>query len=361
MKSVEDKHFQKIAVHLITFKNHRIKYRLKKKHINLADLFEMENHQLNLLGFSPIEIKDLKFNYQEIAEREIQQCQKNGIEIIFREEDFYPSLLSEIFDPPEYIYVKGDKLVLDTPKIAIVGSRKATAYGRKALGRVVPDLSRAGLTIVSGMAYGIDSWSHRMAMREGGKTIGVNAGGLFHIYPSGNRSLISEIINHGCIISEFPLNTFPRPFFFPIRNRIIAGMARAVLVIEAALKSGSLVTARLALEQNRDVFAIPGPIDSTLSQGTNDLILQGAKLIRCSQDIFEEYGIEYKCKENQEIKNLSSKEKIMLDLLDINEVKNIDYFVEQLDFSVSEIISLLMGLVLKKIIIQEEGGYKKLL
>lgn len=320
----------------------------------------MQDRQLHHLGFSQIEIKELKINYKKIAEKEIQRCSANGIELIFRDNKLYPELLSEIFDPPEYIYVKGDKSVLKSTKIAVVGSRTATPYGRNAVKRLIPELSRAGLTVVSGMAYGIDSWSQHSAMKEEGKTIGVNAGGLLHFYPAGNKSLINEIFSHGCIISEFPLDTIPRPFFFPIRNRIIAGLVPAVLVIEAALKSGSLITARLALEQNRDVFAVPGPIDAPQSQGTNDLILHGAKLVRCTQDIFEEYGIDYKNKKNWKLDNLSAKEKRILDLLDTNEVKGIDYFVENLDFSVSEIISLLMGMVLKKIIVQDAGGYIKL-
>jgi DNA processing protein len=360
MNFLSDKHFRKIAVHLITFKNHRIQYRLKKNQITLLDLFDMNDRQLRHLGFSQSEITELKSNYKKIAEREIQLCIENGIELIFTEDEHYPELLMEIFDPPEFIYSRGDKSVLKSKKIAVVGSRAATPYGRNVVERLIPELSRAGLTVVSGMAYGIDSWSQHLAMKAEGKTIGVNAGGLLNLYPAGNRSLINNILSHGCIISEFPLETVPRPFFFPIRNRIIAGLVPVVLVIEAALKSGSLVTARLALEQNRDVFAVPGPINAPLSQGTNDLILHGAKLVRCARDIFEEYGIEFKNKKNRELDHLSLKEKRILDLLDTNEVKGIDYFVENLDFSVSEIISLLMGMVLKKIIIQDTGGYKKL-
>ena len=360
MRSLAEKDFQRVAVHLITFKNYKAKYRIKKKGLDLMDLVDLDHRELNVYGFSPEDIQNLKHNYKAIAEKEIEKCRNNGIELIFKENGCYPYLLSEIFDPPDFLYLKGDKSVLKTEKIAVVGSRRGSSYGRSALNHIVPDLCRSGLTIVSGMAYGIDSMSQRIAVREKGKAIGVNAGGLLHLYPAGNRSLIKELYENGCIISEFPLDTFPRPFFFPIRNRIIAGMSKAVLVIEAALKSGSLITARLAIEQNRDVYAVPGPINSPLSQGTNDLIAQGAKLIRNAQDVLDEYGMKLKSIKKDESLNFGPKEKKLLDLMGENEVKNIDYFVEHLDLSVSEIISLLMGMILKNVVVEEEGGYRRL-
>lgn len=359
MSHLKETHLQRIAAHIITFKNLNARIELKKKNLSLDALYYLNENELQSLKLSQREIKDLKKNYKKFAESEIQKCIDNGVEIIFKENQSYPSLLSEIFDPPDYLYVIGDKSVLRSEKIAVVGSRKGSSYGSSALKFILPDLCNAGITIVSGMAYGIDSISHRITIKEGGKTIGVNAGGLLNFYPPGNNVLINEIIDNGCVISEFPMDVVPRPFFFPVRNRIIAGISRAVLVVEAALKSGSLITARLALDQDRDIFAIPGRIDSALSQGTNYLIMQGAKLIRNSQDIFDEYGITYQNSVTRDDIVLSDKEKKILDLIGENKVNSIDYFVENLNLHVSEIISLLMGLVLKNVVAEVEGGYTK--
>ncbi|MEI6614056.1 MAG: DNA-processing protein DprA, partial [Chrysiogenales bacterium] len=197
------------------------------------------------------------------------------------------------------------------------------------------------------------------AVRGKNGTIGVNAGGLLHLYPSGNMALINKIIDHGGIISEFPLDVVPRPFLFPIRNRIIAGISQAVLVVEAALRSGSLITARLALEQDRDVMAVPGNIDSVLSQGTNYLLQQGAKLISNAADLLLEFGFSCPARHKIEV-SLSFKEKKILDLCGENEVKGIDFLVEALDWSTAEIISLLMGLVLKNLLVEETDGYRRI-
>ena len=267
--------------------------------------------------------------------------------------------MKKIFNPPDFIYARGNLDTLKTEKISVVGSRKASRYGSNTLNTLLPPLCRSGLAIVSGMAYGIDSIAHRIAVQQGGKTIGVNAGGLLHLYPAGHYSLFPKIIANGCIISEFPLDVIPRPYHFPIRNRIIAGLSNAVLVVEAAMRSGSLITARLALDQNRDVFAIPGPIDSPLSQGANYLIQQGAKLIASADDILEEYNLPTTGDEQDLRRALSQKEIKLLDLIGVNEVKDIDYFVEQTGLSVSEVISLAMGLILKNLLMEAEGGYRR--
>ena len=360
MLHLDENKLQIIASYLITFKNLKANFNLKKSNITYRDLHRLSGVLLGSLGFLPEEIKDIKSNNIKIAEKEIDRVSKNGFEIIFKGEDFYPALLSEIYDPPPFIYVMGDKDILNTEKIAVVGSRRASSYGFSSLNNILPDVSRNGITVVSGMAYGIDSMAHRIAVRENGKTIGVNAGGLLHPYPAGNRSLIDRILKNGCIITEFPLDVTPRPFFFLVRNRIIAGISRSILIVEAAFKSGSLITAKLGLEQNRDIFAIPGRIDSPLSQGTNYLIQQGAKIITSSQDILIEYGIILKKRKKAEKLNISKKEKKILDLMTDNELKSIDYFVDKLDFSVSEIISLLMGMVLKNIVTEEAGGYRRI-
>jgi len=361
MYCLDESKLHRIATHIICFKNQKARRSLIKANIDLKKLYKFSKRELNSVGFNKDEINNIKFNYREIAEKELYKCKSNNICLIFKEDEFYPSLLPEIYDSPDFIYVIGDTSVLKTVKIAVVGSRRPSSYGMTSLTTILPDICKSGLTVVSGMAYGIDSMSHKIAIEQNGKTIGINAGGLLHIYPAGKRYLIDKIIENGCVISEFPVDITPRPFYFPIRNRLISGISKSVLIVEAAFKSGSLITARLAIEQNRDVYAIPGRIDSHLSKGTNYLIQQGAKLITSPKDIFDDYGIEYKEERKEELKNLSLKEKKILDLIKENDVKDIDYFVENLDISVSEIISLLMGMILKNIITEEAGGYRKLI
>ncbi len=360
MSCLEESKHRRIAFQLVTARNQKARRNLLKKNINADQLPLLNRSELKVFGFHDDEIDNIKNNYIERAEEEIQKVRENNFNIIFKEDECYPPLLSEIYEPPEFIYVVGDKTLLKADKLAVVGSRKGGSYGWNCLNRVLPDLCDAGLVIVSGMAYGIDSISHKIALRENGKTIGVNAGGLLHLYPAGNRGLIDKIIEKGCVISEFALDIIPRPFYFPIRNRVIAGISKAILVVEAALKSGSLITARLGLEQNRDILAIPGNIDSPLSKGTNYLIQQGARLITSSQDILDEYGIDSRKEKNIEKFDFSKKEQQILDLMADGQIKSIDYFVEKLDYSVSETISYLMGLILKNVVIEEAGGYKRI-
>lgn len=360
MNYPEENKLRLIAFSLTTSKNQKAKRKLIKKGIGADGLSQVGKSELRSFGFLDDEIADIKDNHIKIAEDEVERARTSNIELVFKGDEFYPPLLDEVYDPPDYIYVTGDKALLKSEKISIVGSRRGSSYGWLSLNNIVPDLCEGGLTVVSGMAYGIDSMAHKIAIREKGKTIGVNAGGLLQLYPPGNIGLIEKIRETGCIISEFALDVIPRPFYFPIRNRIIAGISKSVLVVEAALKSGSLITARLGLEQNKDIFAIPGRIDSPISTGTNYLIQQGAKLIASPQDILEEYGIRLARKINEEKSKISKKEQKMLDLLDTNELKSIDYFAEHVDVSISEIISLLMGLILKNIVVEEAGGYKRI-
>lgn len=360
MQIPNERELKRIAAHLITYSNTKAKRRLKKNNIDSITLFDIPRSEMPGLGLEAAEIDAICSGDVSIAQREIAACNANGIHVIFRESDYYPPLLKKIFNPPDFIYVKGDLDVLKTKMLAVVGSRKASRYGGNALHSLLPPLCRAGLTIVSGMAYGIDSISHRVAVQQEGKTVGINAGGLLHLYPSGHHSLFPQIIDHGCIISEFPIDVVPRPYHFPIRNRIIAGISAAVLVVEAAIRSGSLITARLALDQNRDVLAVPGPIDSPLSRGTNHLIQQGAKLVAGADDILEEYNLPTSSDELDLRRGLNQKEIKLLDLIGVNEVKDIDYFVEQTGMSVSEVISVLMGLILKNLLMESEGGYRRI-
>jgi DNA processing protein len=359
MVEFDEGQLKRVAFHLLTFKNPKARHHLSRNNITANDFFCLEARQLELAGFLPAEALAVHERGWSSAEKEVARLKKNQIEIIFPEDVDYPPLLAQIYDPPDLIYFTGNREILAKTKLAVVGSRRGSAYGQSALNRILPECCRAGLVIVSGMAYGIDSMAHKLAIKENTGTIGVNAGGLLHLYPSGNMALIKKIIDQGGIISEFPLDVVPRPFLFPIRNRIIAGISQAVLVVEAALRSGSLITARLALEQDRDVMAVPGNIDSSLSQGTNYLLQQGAKLISCAVDLLDEFGLSCPARKKIEAA-LSFKEKKILDLCGENEVKGIDFLVETLDWSTAEIISLLMGLVLKNLLVEDADGYRRI-
>lgn len=202
----------------------------------------------------------------------------------------YPQALLNIPDPPLLLYIKGRLDLLNTPSLAIVGSRNATSQGLRNAEAFAHSASEAGLSIISGLAQGIDAAAHRGGLQAAGASVAVVGTGLDKVYPASNRELAHRLAQQGCIVSEFPLGTPPLPANFPRRNRIISGLSLGCLVVEASLQSGSLITARMALEQGRDVFAIPGSIHSPQSKGCHSLIKQGAKLVESAQDILEELG-----------------------------------------------------------------------
>jgi len=206
----------------------------------------------------------------------------------------YPFLLKQITDPPVVLYIKGRLKEEDKLSIAIVGSRQASFYGLQCSQKFSFELAELGFTIVSGLARGIDTWAHKGALKAGGRTIAVLGSGFSFIYPEENKELVEEIALKGAVISEFSCNTQPFSFNFPRRNRIISGLSLGVLVVEAAKKSGALITANFALEQNRQVFCVPGRQDSFTSWGTNTLIKEGAKLVLDIQDILEELNLDIK-------------------------------------------------------------------
>ncbi len=218
---------------------------------------------------------------------DIERCDKNGFTVVTQHDAAYPALLLNIPDPPPVLYCHGT-LHSDVCHIAVVGSRRATAYGKATAGRLCHDLSARGFSVVSGMARGIDTAAHLGALDAGGPTVAVLGSGLNRIYPQENRRLFQRIAQNGAIVSEFSLDAKPEAYHFPQRNRIISGMALGTVVVEAARRSGSLITARLAAEQGREVFAVPGNIDSPTTRGTHELIRQGAKLVENAQDIIEE-------------------------------------------------------------------------
>jgi DNA processing protein len=221
------------------------------------------------------------------VKQELDSIQKTECRIVTLTDLDYPPLLKEIPDPPPYLYFYGDYGKIDHC-IAVVGSRNATPYGVNTTRQLCRDFSKAGLVVVSGLARGIDTAAHEGALMEGGRTLAVLGSGLERIYPKDNKQLAQSISKNGAVISEFPLYAEPEAHHFPARNRIISGICLGTVVVEAARKSGALITARLALEQNREVFAVPGSISSCKSGGTHGLIKQGAKLVECAEDVIEE-------------------------------------------------------------------------
>jgi len=246
-------------------------------------------HELSAVkGISPVLVASLlQHDGISWARKELECIRKSGAKLVTLHSPDYPMLLRHLPDPPPFLYVKGE---LRNPEsaVAIVGSRRASVYGIDTARKMARELARHGITIVSGMARGVDAAAHRGALLEGAPTIGVLGCGIDICYPRENRTLFAEMASKGALVSEFPMGTLPLAENFPRRNRIISGLARGVLVIEAAEGSGSLITAQCALEQGRDVYAIPGNIHSTNSRGTNRLIKQGAKLVETVEDILEE-------------------------------------------------------------------------
>jgi DNA processing protein len=218
------------------------------------------------------------------------RCRERGVRVLASSESGYPAALGRIPDPPPLLYVRGELTPADGLAVAIVGARRATPYGLRMAERLAGSLARVGLTIVSGLARGIDAAAHRGALRAGGRTVAVVANGLGSIYPPEHADLAAEIAERGAVLSEFPMEMPGLAEHFTRRNRLISGLSLGVLVVEAAPRSGSLSTARHALEQDREVLAVPGPIDSLLSRGCHALIRDGAALVESAEDVLEALG-----------------------------------------------------------------------
>lgn len=233
------------------------------------------------------------------AERELKTLEKVGGRALIRDDPDYPELLSHIGQPPPVIYLHGNSALLEMTSVAVVGSRAATSYGRRVGRTLARDLSLAGVCVVSGLALGIDAAAHSGALDADGATIGVLGCGLDVVYPRGNSYLYERLRASGLLISEYPLGTPPEGFRFPARNRIIAGLSRAVVVVEASKKSGSLITVQHALEQGREIFAVPGQVDSVKSAGTHWLVQQGATLAVSAADVINHLGLDFGCTASQ--------------------------------------------------------------
>jgi DNA processing protein len=285
--------FKERFIHLLHYPNitWQTVYRILKKDPNLYSIYHLQPHDLDRKSFPPLNsFNQSAFRLQsETIHEQIRQYYPNEINVISFFDKEYPSLLKSIYQPPWALFAKGDlSLLQKNPKLAVVGSRQATPYGKNSLKLLMPRLIEKDMVIVSGLAKGIDAVAHECAINCGGKTIAVIAGGLYHIYPKENMNLALQMMKTQLIVSEYPPDTKPVKWQFPIRNRIISGLSVGTFIIEAKQKSGSLITANYAVTEGREVFSLPGSIFNPFSNGTNELIQQGAKLVTRAEDIFDE-------------------------------------------------------------------------
>lgn len=336
-----------------------------KNPINIwnADLYELS--RLKFLSKRDLE-EISKQKYKEELPKHLDNIYKHEIKILTLLDEEYPILLKSIYDPPAILFYKGS-LAKEEKSIAVVGSRKSSAYGTDITEKISTALCRHDITVVSGLARGIDSYAHNAAIKANGRTIAVLGCGLDCVYPRENSALFQKIQEKGAVVSEFLPGTPPIAFNFPSRNRIISGMSRGVIVVEAGQKSGSLITADFALEQGREVFAVPGNLSSSNSIGTNRLIREGARIVTSMEDILDELkyfddvgkmaAIQFQA-ENQISKNI-------FDSLDKNEQKivqclkegelHIDRLLQQADMNVAELNAVLIVLELSGIVEQRPG------
>jgi DNA processing protein len=327
-----------------------------------ARIFSMPESEIVTSGLPGEASRRLSgFEPEAFAEREKKKIRELGGRIIIHGDQDYPPSLMQISDPPPVLYLLGAITKEDRIAFAIVGSRAASTRGRLSAERIAGKLAGMGLTIVSGLAIGVDTWAHKGALLAEGRTIAILGCGLDIPYPRYNNRLRGQIMEHGALVSEFPLGTPPIPMNFPRRNRIISGFAMGTLVVEASERSGSLITARYAMEQGRDVFAVPGNAGMPLSSGVNSLIQKGAKLVQTVADIVEEFPIEvqkYLSIQEKKAETPSpvgnSKENLILGLINRDPV-HIDDLTRGTSMTSASIASLLMKMELKGLVRQLPG------
>ncbi|MBL4744422.1 MAG: DNA-protecting protein DprA [Cycloclasticus sp.] len=303
------------------------------------------------------------FDHDEVA-KDLKWLERSDCHLMCWKDDDYPLLLREIPDPPPILFIRGDRSLLGSLQIAIVGTRSPSPMGLKTSKAFAKSFVRFGLTVTSGLALGIDQAAHHGALDGNGATIAVAATGLDRVYPARHKSLAEEIIKTGAIVSEFPIGTQPKPGYFPRRNRIISGLSLGVLVVEAAIKSGTLVTAKHAMEQGREVFAIPGSIHSPLSKGCHHLIRQGAKLIETADDVLEDLGnlSLVAINDGQTNERVESPEPsvgaeyaVLLEKIAYDPT-SVDNLISETEFTAEEISSMLLVLELQGLVSSAPGG-----
>jgi len=337
--------------------------RLVKRFVSPRQVFSADRDALASVGAISDRVAAAisGFSQWEAVDGELERADRLGVDIVSREDSRYPKNLLNIHTPPPLLYVKGDLAGEDGLALAIVGSRSASRYGIEAAGKFSKRLAKGGVTIVSGMARGVDTAAHLGALEVEGRTIAVLGCGLDVVYPPENRKLFERIEQGGALISEFPLGTPPDAVNFPRRNRIISGLSLGVVVVEASLKSGSLITARYAIEQGRDVYAIPGNINSSGSRGTNSLIKDGAKLVEDPEEVLIDILPQYmpsapdRAKKERQF-SMSDEEKQLLGIIDGDPI-HIDDLAEISGLGMAELSSRLLSLELMGAVTQHPGKH----
>jgi DNA processing protein len=344
----------------------RMRQALLDRFGDAGEVLKARSHDLrNVPGIGPkLAMAVMDHRDPEPAERELARCRQLGIKFYIRGAEDYPALLSQIFDPPTFLYCQGSVEPRDELSLAIVGSRRCTPYGSRIAEQLAKTLALAGVTIVSGLARGIDAAAHRGALKAGGRTLAVLATGLASIYPPEHVQLSRQVAENGGLITEMPLDQKPLAGLFPQRNRIISGLSAGVLIVEASRKSGARHTARHAMEQGREVMVVPGPIDSLASEGCHDLIRDGATLVRNADDILTSIGplvqpVTVGPKEEVHSPRellLNEVEKEVLNLVTM-ESQHIDQLLRKSALDASRVLSTLTVLEMKRFIRRLPGGF----
>ena len=335
-----------------------VRFRALRRHFpDLREAWEAEHGELRRAGLDQRAIASLLRARETLSlEEELDKIQRAGARAITWEDEEYPPRLQHIYAPPPVLYIKGRLRPEDEWALAVVGTRRPTPYGRAATRRLVESLARHGIAVVSGLAWGIDTEGHSAALSAGGRTIAVLGSGIDVIYPSEHRHIAERIVEHGAVISECPMGTAPAGKNFPARNRIISGMSLGTLVVEAPRGSGALITAQYALQQGREVFAVPGSIFNPASDGTNRLIQNGAKLVLSIEDILEELNLVAMtaAEEVRKVVPASEEEALLLEHLSIEPV-HIDEMSRASGMAAAQVSSTLTLMELKGLV-REVGG-----
>ncbi len=340
---------------------------LRKSRPRLEDVLALGHRELEAHGVSPEIASAIRSRrYLHMAAEILDWAAREKCCILVRGTTGYPTILEEIYDPPLILYCRGNIDVLEMPSVAMVGTRRPTYYGLQISEGLASDLAVRDLAVISGLARGIDAAAHRGCLKAGGKTAAVLGCGIDVVYPREHRQLTQQIVEHGLLLSEFAPGTSPAPQNFPVRNRIISGLSLGTVIVEASEYSGSLITARLAMEQNREVFAIPGNLTSPQSFGPNYLIKQGAKLVQVWRDIVEELPAEVRhrilAKEDtrprptQELDLMTAEECIIVEVLDVDKATHFDEILQRSGLSVPRLSEMLLNLEMRGRIRQVPGS-----
>lgn len=343
------------ALHSIKGLGNRSLWNIKSALGSFQLCLKAESEQLKAINLPPEVIREI-LNLEQKADplQVLEKIRKRGVELVSFEDESYPHLLRNISNPPYVLYTKGDITLAGNLCLAVVGSRTATTYGKMAARKFGLELVQNNTVIVSGMARGIDTEAQLGALEGNGHTIAVLGSGLDVIYPRENTGMFNQICESGLVLSEYPLGTAPDAGNFPARNRIISGLSRGVIVIEAMEKSGALITADFALEQGRDVFAVPGPINSKTSAGTNNLIKQGAKLVTSVEDVLEEYFFHNNKSETSSLKQqklllLDKNEQVIVECIE-SQPRHFDSILDETGLDIGILSTLLLKLEFEGII-----------